>query len=235
MPVKALLNGKTPRQAAEAAIMGTTLKDPAERRKLAGNLPAVRASADPLLKMAVLIDEPAKRLRKKHEDMIGSLEASAEDKIAGYRFKLFGAADPPDATGTPRVEFGVVQGYTDRAGTPAPFATSFGGLYYRTNNEGPYQVPQHWVDLKSTLNLETPLDFVSTCDIGGGDYGSAVLNRAGQLVGVTFDGNLESMPDTYLYSDEQARAVHVSVQGIAQALDQAYKATALLRELGISR
>ena len=81
--------------------------------------------------------------------MIGSLEASAEDKIAGYRFKLFGAADPPDATGTPRVEFGVVQGYTDRAGVPAPFATSFGGLYYRTNNEGPYQIPQHWVDLKS--------------------------------------------------------------------------------------
>jgi len=234
-PAKALLNGKTPQQAAEAAVVGTTLKDPAERRKLAGNVAAVRASADPLLKMALLIDEPAKRLRKKHEDMIGSLEASAEDKIAGYRFKLFGADDPPDATGTPRVEFGVVQGYTDRAGTPAPFATSFGGLYYRTNNEGPYQVPQYWLDLKSVLNLETPLDFVSTCDIGGGDYGSAALNRAGELVGVTFDGNLESMPDTYLYSDEQARAVHVAVQGIAQALDQSYKATVLLTELGLSR
>jgi hypothetical protein len=232
-PAKALLNGKTPQQAAEAAVMGTTLKDPAERRKLAGNMAAVKASADPLIKMALLIDEPAKRLRKKHEDMIGSLEASAEEKIAGYRFKLFGADDPPDATGTPRVEFGVVQGYTDRAGTPAPFATSLGGLYYRTNNEGPYQVPPRWVDLKSALNLETPLDFVSTCDIGGGDYGSAAVNRAGDLVGVTFDGNLESMPDTYLYSDEQARAVHVAVQGIVQALDQAYKATALLSELGL--
>jgi hypothetical protein len=234
-PVKAVLNGKTPQQAAEAAIMGTTLKDPAERRKLAGNLQAVRASMDPLLKMALAIDDPARKLRKKHEDTIGSLEATAEDKIAGYRFKLFGAADPPDATGTPRVEFGVVKGYTDRAGSPAPFASSFGGLYFRTNNEGPYQVPQRWVDLKSVLNLETPLDFVSTCDIGGGDYGSATLNREGELVGVTFDGNLESMPDTYLYSDEQARAVHVAVQGIAQALDQAYKATALLKELGLSR
>lgn len=233
-PVKALLNGRTPQQAAEAAIMGTTLKDPAERRKLAGNLQAVRASADPLLKMALLIDDPARKLRKKHEDMIGSLEASAEDKIAGYRFRLFGAADPPDATGTPRVEFGVVQGYTDRAGVPAPFATSFGGLYFRTNNEGPYQVPQRWVNLKSTLNLETPLDFVSTCDIGGGDYGSAAVNHAGELVGVTFDGNLESMPDTYLYSDEQARAVHVAVQGIAQALEKAYKTTALLTELGLA-
>ncbi len=94
-PVKALLNGKTPQQAAEAGVMGTTLKDPAERRKLAGNPAAVKASADPLLKMALLIEDPAKRLRKKHEDMIGSLEASAEDKIAGYRFKLFGAAIIP--------------------------------------------------------------------------------------------------------------------------------------------
>jgi hypothetical protein len=235
VPVKALLNGKTPQQAAEAAIMGTALKDPAARAKLKGNMAAVKASTDPLLKMALLIDDPAKRLRKRYEDTIGSLETTAEDKIAGYRFKLFGASEPPDATGTPRVEFGVVKGYTDRAGTPSPFATSFGGLYFRTNNEGPYQVPQHWVDLKATLNLETPLDFVSTCDIGGGDYGSPVVNRAGHLVGVTFDGNLESMPDTYLYSDEQARAVSVSVQGIAQALDQAYKATALLAELGLSR
>jgi hypothetical protein len=233
-PVKAVLNGKTPQQVAEAAVMGTTLKDPAERRKLAGNLAAIKASTDPLLKLAVLLDDPAKKLKKKHEDMIGSLEATAEDKIAGFRFRLFGPADPPDATGTPRVAFGIVEGYTDRAGSAAPFATSFGGLYYRTNNEGPYQVPQHWVDLKSTLNLDIPLDFVSTCDIGGGDYGSAAVNRAGELVGVTFDGNLESMPDTYLYSDEQARAVHVAVQGIAQALEQAYKTTALLKELGIA-
>ena len=233
-PAKALLNGKTPQQAAEAAIMGTTLKDPAVRAKLKGNPAAVKASTDPLLKMALIIDEPAKRLHKRYEDTIGSLEATAEDKIAGYRFKLFGAADPPDATGTPRVEFGVVKGYVDRAGSPAPFATSFGGLYYRTGNEGPYQVPQHWVDLKATLNLEVPLDFVSTIDIGGGDYGSPVLNRAGELVGVTFDGNLESMPDTYLYTDDQARAVHVSTLGIAQALDQAYKAGSLLAELGLA-
>jgi Peptidase S46 len=232
-PVKALLNGKTPQQAAEAAVMGTKLKDPAERKRLSGNPAALKASDDPLIKMALLLDPPAKSLRKKYEDMIGSLEASAEDKIAAYRFKLFGASDYPDATGTPRVEYGVVKGYTDRAGVPAPPTDSFGGLYYRTNNEGPYQIPQHWVDLKSVLNLELPLDFVSTNDVGGGDYGSPVVNAAGELVGVTFDGNLESMPDTYLYSDEQARAVHVAVQGIAQALDQAYKASALVAELKI--
>lgn len=231
-PVKALLGGKTPQQAAELAVMGTTLKDPAARRKLVGNT-AIKASDDPLLKMALTLEPAAKNLRKKHEEMIGSLETSAEDKIAAYRFKLFGASDYPDATGTPRVEYGVVKGYTDRAGVPTPSIDSFGGLYYRINNDGPYEIPQHWVDLKSQLNLETPLDFVSTCDVGGGDYGSPVVNVKGELVGVTFDGNLESMPDTYLYSDEQARAVHVAVQGIAQALEKAYNATALLAELGV--
>ncbi len=158
-PIKAILNGKTPQQAAEAAVMGTTLKDPAARKKFTGGAAALKTSDDPLIKMALLIDAPAKGLRKKHEDMIGSLEASAEEKIAGYRFKLFGDSDYPDATGTPRVEYGVVKGYTDRAGVPAPATDSFGGLYYRTNNDGPYEIPQHWVDLKTALTMETPPRF----------------------------------------------------------------------------
>jgi hypothetical protein len=89
------------------------------------------------------------------------------------------------------------------------------------------------VDLKTKLNLAVPLDFVSTCDIGGGDHGSPTVNREGELVGVTFDGNLESLPDVFLYSDEQARAVHVSVIGIVEALEKVYKATGLLQELGV--
>ena len=128
----------------------------------------------------------------------------------------------------------MVKGYTDRAGVAMPYAATFGGLYYRKNNAGPYEIPQRWVDLKPTLNLVTPLDFVSTCDIGGGDYGSPTVNRAGELVGVTFDGNLESLPDVYLYSDEQARAVHVSVDGIVEALGKVYQAKPLLDELGIA-
>jgi energy-converting hydrogenase Eha subunit B len=85
------------------------------------------------------------------------------------------------------------------------------------------------------LNEVTPLDFVSTCDIGSGDYGSPVVNRAGELVGVTFDGNLESLPDTYLYTSEGARAVHVSSQGIVEALEKIYHADRLLNELGVIR
>jgi hypothetical protein len=91
------------------------------------------------------------------------------------------------------------------------------------------------VDAREALNAVTPLDFVSTCDIGGGDYGSPVVNRAGELVGVTFDGNLESMPDTYLYTSEGARAVHVAGQGIVEALEKIYKATGVLKEVARSQ
>jgi hypothetical protein len=225
-PLKSILGGKTPQEAAEAYVKASNLKNPAARRQV--------NSEDGMIRLAQLLDEPARRLAKKHEELIGSLEASAAEKIAQYRFKLFGAADYPDATGTPRVEFGVVKGYIDRAGVAMPYASTFSGLFYRQNNEGPYQVPKRWVDLKSELSQTVPLDFVSTCDIGGGDYGSPTVNRAGDLVGVTFDGNLESLPGVYLYSDEQARAVHVAVGGILESLEKIYKATPLLRELGLT-
>jgi hypothetical protein len=232
-PVKAILGGQTPEQAAGDLVKSTRLKSVAERRQLAANHAAVTGSEDGMIRLALLLDEPGRRLRKKHEDLIGSLETSAAEKIAQYRYLLFGDADYPDATSTPRVEFGTIKGYTDRAGTPQPYAATLGGLFYRRVNEAPYQAPQRWLDSQPMLSLVTPLDFVSTCDIGGGDYGSPTVNRAGELVGVIFDGNLESLPNTYLYVEEQARAVHVAVQGIAEALEKVYKATPLLQELGV--
>ena len=226
IPIKAILDGKAPKEAAEAMVKSSKLWDAAQ-----GGASAA-ASDDPIVRLTRQLDEPARRLRKKRDELIGSLETSAAEKIAQYRFKLFGAADYPDATGSPRVMFGVVKSYVDRAGVAMPASSTFGGLYYRHGNQGPYQVPQRWVDLEPSLNLAKPLDFVSTCDIGGGDPGSPAVNAAGELVGITFDGNLESLPDAYLYSDEQARAVHVSVEGIVEALEKIYKAEALLKELG---
>jgi hypothetical protein len=216
-PLKTILAGKTARQAAESMVQSSHLKDPGEG----------------IIQLAKILDPHTLRLRKQREEIIGALEVSAVEKIAQYRFKLFGASDYPDGTSTPRIEFGVVSGYTDRAGVSQPFAATFSGLYYRRNNEGPYQVPQNWIDIRPALNPVTALDFVSTCDIGGGDFGGPVVNRAGELVGVTFDGNLESLPNVYLYTSDQARAVHVDARGIAEALEKVYKASALLKELGI--
>ncbi len=232
-PMKSILEGKTPQQAAEALVQASRLKDPAERRRLAQSHEAVEQSEDGMIRLALELEEPARRLAKKRAELIGSLEASAAEKIAQYRYQLFGDAEYPDATATPRVEFGVVKGYTDRAGVLQPFAATFGGLFYREDNKIPYLVPQRWLDSRANLALSDPLDFVSTCDIGGGESGSPTVNRAGELVGVIFDGNLESLPNTYLYTSDQARAVHVSVEGIAESLEKVYKTAALLRELGL--
>jgi hypothetical protein len=234
LPLKAILAGGTPAAAAERMVKASRLKDAAGRKSLAANRDAALKSGDEVITLAAAIDGPALRLRKQHDEIIGTLEVSATEKIAQFRLRLFGAADYPDGTGTPRVEFGVVKGYMDRAGVPQPYAATFSGLYYRKDNEGPWLVPQRWIDARGALNPVTQLNFVSTADIGGGDYGSATINERGELVGVTFDGNLESLPVTYLYSDEQARAVHVDVRGIAEALDRIYKAADLLKELGVT-
>ena len=179
------------------------------------------------------LEPEAQKLRKQHEEIIGNLEVTAAEKIALYRFKLFGAADYPEGTSTPRLEFGVVSGYTDRAAVAQPFASTFSGMFYRKNNEGPWQVSQRWLDARASLDEVIPMNFVSTCDTGGGDYGSPVVNQTGELVGITFDGNLESLPNVFLYTSDQARAVHVDARGIVQALSKVYKADALVKELTI--
>jgi hypothetical protein len=213
-------------------VKASKLGDPAVRASL-NTKEALAKSDDPFIKLALTVEPAADKIKKEYDDTIGSLEASAAEKIAAYRFRLFGTADYPDGTSTPRLAFGVVKGYTDRAGMGMPFAATFSGLYYRKNNEGPYQVTKQWADAKDKLDPVAALNFVSTADVGGGDYGGPVVNQVGELIGVTFDGNLESLPEVFLYTDEQARAVHVAAQGITEALGVVYKATPLLQELGV--
>jgi hypothetical protein len=210
VPLKTILQGRTPQQAAEAIVRGSRLKD-----------------NNPMIQLAEALEAPARKIRKKCEESIESLKASSLDKIAQYRFKAMGAADYPDATSTPRVAFGVVKAYRDKTEAPAPWATTFGGLYHRAGKEEPYILPQRWVDAKPLLDPITPFNFVSTADITDGP----TVNAKGEITGIVVDGNIESLPRTYLYSEEQARAVHVAAQGIVEALKTVYHATDLLKEL----
>jgi hypothetical protein len=232
-PVRTILGGRTPQQAAEEFVCTSKLKDVAERKRLAASADAVAKSDDGMIKLARLLEEPARKLQKKHADMIESLETSSAERIAQYRFKILGDKDYPDATFTPRLAFGVVKAYKDKTEAPVPYATTFGGMYHRAGKDDPYRLPQRWIDGKSQLDLVMPFNFVSTCDITGGNSGSPTVNQKGEIVGIIFDGNIESLPITYLYSEEQARAVHVASQGIVEALKKLYKTTALLHELGM--
>ncbi len=231
-PIKSLLAGRTPQAAAEEMVRATKLKDVAERKRLVQDAAAVAGSDDPLIRLARALEPSARKLRAKREETIEALDASATARIEQYRLKILGAAEYPDATFAPRVTFGAVKGYKDKAETPVPYATTFSGMYYRATGQDPYKLPQRWLDAKARLDLVMPLDFVSTCDITGGNSGSPTVDQKGEIVGIIFDSNIEGLPLTYLYSDQQARAVHVASQGIVEALRKVYKTPELLRELG---
>jgi hypothetical protein len=233
-PIKAILGSKTPQQAAEDYVHTSKLADVTERKRLAQSHAAVEASDDGMIRLARLLEEPARKLLKKHQETIDTLAASAAERIAQYRFRLFGAADYPDATSTPRVSYGVVKAYKDRTEAAVLSATTFGGLFHLAGNQPPYKLPQRWITAKPDLDLVAPFDFVSTCDTSTGSSGSPTVNRKGELAGVVFDANLEALPSTFMYTDEVARAVHVSTQGIVEALRKVYKTPALLKELGVA-
>ena len=196
------------------------------------DVPKIKKNGQEVVKSKTPLDVPRDKLLKKHQDTIEALETSAAERIAQYRYRIFGDADYPDATGTPRITFGAVKPYKDRTEAPVPFATTFGGLYHLAAPQDPYKLPSRWVDGKPLLDLVMPMNFVSTCDLTSGASGPAV-NAAGELVGFTFDGNRDSIALTYLYSDETARAVHVASQGVVEVLQKLYKTPELLTELGL--
>lgn len=231
-PVSALLAGRSPEAAAEAMVRASKLNDPAVRERLAADPAAVAGSGDPLIRLARALDPAARRLGRQYEETVGRLKAGALERIAQYRFQVLGAQEYPDATFTPRVGFGVVKGYRDRGGAPVSWDTTFGGLFRRAGAKEPYRLPARWVAARGRLDTAAPFNFVSTCDITGGNSGSPAVNARGELVGIVFDGNLESLVLTYMYSDERARAIHVASQGIVEALKKVYRADWLLRQIG---
>ena len=231
--VRQILAGQSPRERAAQLIKGTRLNDVGLRRKLyQGGTAAVNAARDPMIDLAQLVDSEARSLRKVMEAQ-GEAKKQAQAKIAAARFALEGTSRYPDATFTLRLAFGTVQGY-EESGRHVPGHTTFTGLYERAAEQEyrpPFDLPKIWLDRKPGLDLKTPFNFVSTADIIGGNSGSPVIDRQGELVGIIFDGNLQSLVLDFVYTDEQARAVSVDARGILEALRKVYKAKQLANEL----
>ena len=228
------LAGLPPRLRAEQLVLGSTLTDVAVRRALyEGGAAAVNASKDPLLALARLVDGENRALRKRFESEVEAVEREAYAKIAAAQFAILGEDVYPDATFTLRLTFGTVKGYTENGKSVAPF-TTFEGLYARSaerKNQPPFELPARWVDKKSKLALDTPYNFVSTCDIIGGNSGSPVFNAAGEVVGLIFDGNIQSLVLDLAYEGEQARAVSVDSRAIVESLKSVYEMPELVKEL----
>ncbi|MBI3940207.1 MAG: S46 family peptidase, partial [Acidobacteria bacterium] len=228
------LEGRTPGEVAEEAIAGTALKDVEARKKVAaGGMAAVRQSADPMIRLAARVDDDARAFRKRYEDRVQGVERAAYALISKAIFEVKGTSAYPDATFTLRLAYGVVEGYKENGKNIAP-ATDFRGLFQRASEHGnqpPYQLPQRWLDRKSRLNLAVKMNFVSTADIIGGNSGSPVVNRRGEIVGLIFDGNIQSLIWNFLFDGQQGRAVAVHSQGILEALRRIYGAQELVKEL----
>jgi hypothetical protein len=232
--VKAVLAGKTPEAAAHEYVSTTKLTDVAERKRLAKDPEAVKKSKDGMIRLALLLDAPARRVRSQYEDKVEAVITASASKLAQARFAVYGNSEYPDATFTLRLSYGPVKGYVNSAGQPVAWDTTFAGLYQRATGKEPFELPPSWLKAKADLDLNTPFDFVSTNDTHGGNSGSPTVNEAGEIVGILFDGNLEGLANRYVFTDEQARSVHVASQAILAALRKVYHADRILREIGFN-
>jgi hypothetical protein len=231
--VKAL-GGLPPRLRAEQLIHGTKLADVAERKRLyEGKQAAVDASSDPLILLAREFDAENRALRKRYEDEVDSKEREGYSKIAQAQFAIYGDSLCPDATFTLRLSYGTIKGYEQNGKQVPPF-TNFAGLFQRSeerHNQPPFDLPARWAGARDMVNPNTPFNFVSTCDIIGGNSGSPTINKAGEVVGLIFDGNIQSLILDIAYDEEVARAVSVDTRAILESLRKVYDCQGLADEI----
>ena len=232
--VKRILGDKTPEARATELIDKTRITDTEIRALLqAGGKATIDVSTDPMIVLARSLEADAQAVSKRYEAEVVNVQSTAYPKIGQAVFAVDGAKAYPDATGTLRLSYGTVKGYMEGAAKIAPY-TNVAGIFTRSalhNGQSPYDLAPSWVDAKSNLDPKTPFNFVSTNDIVGGNSGSAVVNKKGELVGLIFDGNIQSLPGYFIYEEATNRAVSVDSRVIVEALRKIYKAQRLVDEM----
>lgn len=234
--IKAALGDAEPEEVVKRAIRETKLVDPEFRKTfVTGNGSGTTPSTDPMITLGQRIEPIVRELREWNETNISNVETANGTKIAQARFAVYGKTMPPDANSTLRIEYGKVLGYEEDT-TLIPYKTTYFGLYDRWlsfNGRSPFDLPQSLVDRKDKIDLSTPLNFVYSADTIGGNSGSPVINRAGEIVGLNFDSNNQKLSNRYWYIEENegSRAVGVHSAGILEALKKVYDAPELVKEL----
>jgi hypothetical protein len=229
--VKKILGTKSPEELAQKVVSGSTLGDPKVRKALFdGGKKAIDASTDPMIQLAKLTDGDARAIRKTFEDEVEAVEKEAGEKIAKARFAVYGTSIYPDATFTLRLSYGQVKGW-DEGGKHVNPVTLMGGAFERATGSDPFKLPKSWIDAKAKLDLSTPFNLASTNDIIGGNSGSPMINKDGEIVGLIFDGNIHSLGGDYAYDGRDNRAVAVESTALMEALGKIYGASRIHDEI----
>jgi len=193
---------------------------------------AVLTSDDPMIKFFVGSKARIDELTAKQKDILARIDVNSV-MLGRVLFDIYGTSIPPDATLTLRISDGEIKTYPYN-GTVAPPNTTFYGMfdrYYSFGKSYPWLLPDRWINHPPEFNLGTQFDFVTTNDIIGGNSGSAVINSSAEVVGLVFDGNIESLPGRYIYTTETNRTVAVDSRGLLEAIKNLYKATRLSDEM----
>jgi hypothetical protein len=228
-----LLANRTPEQAAKELASSAIVASKEKTESLLSELrDSILRSTDPLIQFVIAVKERAGKLQKKYDEINKILQARVQI-LGNSLYEIYGTRIPPDATFTLRIADGVVKGY-EYNGTIAPFTTTFYGLYDRYYSFGinePWKLPQRWVNPPATFQMSTPMNFVSTNDVVGGNSGSPAINKDLQVVGLIFDGNIESLPGNIIFDETKNRSVSVHSAAILEGLEKIYNADRLAKEL----
>jgi hypothetical protein len=231
--VHTVLGKQSPEQIADMVVDGTKLGSAKVRAQLlAGGPKAIDASQDPLLAFARRLDGPAMAVLNQYDNEVKAVVTQNAARIARARFALYGHAIYPDATFTLRLSYGTVKGYTQNGQFVQPF-TTFAGAYARATGNPPFKLPASWLKAEPKIDTATDLDMASTNDIVGGNSGSPVIDRNGDVTGLIFDGDIQSLGGDFGYDPAVNRAVAVDATALKLALTKIYHDERLVKELGL--
>lgn len=234
--VHKMLGKESPEELASRLVAGTHLDDPKVREALYnGGEAAIKASTDPMIVFVASIDPNLLAARKEFEAKVEAPTRAAEQRIANARFAIYGTKVYPDATFTPRLSYGAVKGFPDAEGKFVEPYTTIAGLFNRATGAPPYNLPEGWIKAKPDLPLEMPMNLCTTNDIIGGNSGSPLINKDGEIVGLIFDGNIFSLGGDYAYDARQNRAVAVDSRALLEGLGRVYHLNRIVDEIESAR